>query len=787
MNTQNVSNINFCTGCGACKNICPVEAISMKFNAKGFYSPIIDFDKCINCGKCKIICPSIKYVSRNNNIMPKCFAISASDEERFNSTSGAFFPILAKWVLNNNGYVCGAAWDKDWNVEHIIINKLNDLSKLRCSKYVQSNTNNCFLNIKKLLEDDNYVLFSGTPCQNAGLYSFLGKEYEKLITIDLLCHGNPSPKVWQEYLNENFNIENITDINFRSHNRGWMSTSQSCYDIDGGYIKVGQEKFEIGVYYEAFLKHILSNDACMECKYKFISRPADFTCGDFWRYYKYDKNLNDNKGLSIVLANNEKAKKYLDLIKNNFKLFKPINLKKKWHNIEITNKTRLKTERTLFFNKYQKGQISTTKLINAALNKHYDVGFLSFFNGLNYGSSLVAYAANSIIESLGYSVLNIHKRISNHYMYDEYHLPYKFAINNYFISREFGLTEQPYELNNVCESFVLGSDTLWWWDDVQYTNNHFWLDFANSQKKKISFCTSFGFDKPCIPIQKQTELKYLYSRFDALSTREGSGVNILNDYFACNSVALCDPTFIAEKSIFEDLAKKSERKDKNYIIAYILDIDINKKQELEHFAQRMGLQLILIPNMHRNYSVEKTEKKKINILIEDFLYLVKNAEFVITDSFHGACFSVIFEKKFAAIINSKRGTARYKIFEQMNLNKHFISSYAQLKNFSLDLEPDFSDAKRIIAEKKENGLNWLKGALEKQKTNIDKADLLYDFIYLNTEERIKKDYYSRNNKKIKYLYWKYKLLENFTLGKTKNRYKKKKNIYKKILISIDKE
>ncbi len=784
MEENNIKKVKLCSGCGACKNICPVNAISIEFNKKGFYSPIINKEKCINCGKCLKICPAVQYKSKNKNTL-KSFVVSASDEERRNSASGAFFPILAKWVLKNDGYVCGAAWDDEWNVNHIIINKLEDLPKLRYSKYVQSNTHNCFKEIKELLDNGNYVLFSGTPCQNAGLNLFLGKDYDKLITIDLLCHGVPSPKVWQNYLKENFDTKNINDINFRSKQKGWISTKDSYYDTECAYIKIGENKTPIGIYYEAFLNNILSNDACMECKYKSIPRPADFTCGDFWRYSKYGKNLNDGKGLSIVLINNKKAQHYLELVKNDLKLCKQIRLKKLRH-IEITNKSKATKARILFFDKFQKEQIPTTKLIQAALNKHYDIGLLSFFNGLNYGSALVAYATNTIIESLGYSVLNIHKQVSNHYNYDSRHLPYQFAKDNYFISKEYKMAEKNDELNDLCNGFVLGSDTLWWWQDVKYTDNFFWLDFVNSQNKKIAFCTSFGFDEPNIPPQKQKELKYLYNRFDYLSTREDSGVDILKNYFGCKSESLCDPTFIAEKSVFEDLAKKSERKDKNYIAAYILDINKDKKKALEAFAKKMNLPLILIPNMHKSYQNEKKKFKKINIPIQDFVYLIKNANFVITDSFHGACFSVIFEKEFAAIVNQERGNARYKIFKEMGLNLHFIPSFEALYNLSFNNTTDFSKARKIIEEKRQKGLQWLGNALTKPKTSPENPDLFDNYLYLLKHKQKRKEYYLKRSKNIKYLFWKYRILENFVLGKTKDYYHTKKLKYKQILIDIGK-
>ena len=344
-----------CCGCGACANICPVGAIEMRFEESNFYTPVVNQDKCIKCGKCLKVCPALEYKSKNTQ-EPVCYAVSAQDEERKNSTSGAVFPIIAKYILNKGGYVCGVAWDENFEARHIIINNEKDLYKLRYSKYVQATTGNCFSDIKKLLEEDKYVLFSGTPCQNAGLIKFLSKDYEKLITVDILCHGAPSPKVWQDYLKKNYEKDKITDINFRNKNNGWVRCSEiPYYKTDCSSINLSNGKEEpIGGFYGAFLKHRLSNDACLECKYKHVKRPADFTLGDFWHFYK-NKEMNDGLGLSAVLLNNKKAEKIFNEIKQEFKSAKKINMRNRYNWIEINSKSRATKKRKTFFEHYNKG------------------------------------------------------------------------------------------------------------------------------------------------------------------------------------------------------------------------------------------------------------------------------------------------------------------------------------------------------------------------------------------------------------------------------------------------
>ncbi len=771
-----ISKINkLCTGCGSCLNVCPVCAISFSYEQNNFYQPVVDEQKCIRCNKCISVCPAINYKSSNTNI-PKTYAISANDDIRRKSTSGGAFGVIAEYILNNGGYICGAAWDKYWNVKHIIINDIKDLDKLRFSKYVQSYIGFCFKEIKNLLDKNKIVLFSGTPCQNAGLLSFLGKNYDNLYTIDLLCHGNPAPKIWHEYLKENYDINQITNINFRSKKLGWV---QGCshwqYNSDIAFIETNNKDRKcIGVYYEAFLKHILSNESCIDCKYKYIPRPADFTLGDFWSFNKYDSKLNDGKGLSIVCLNNEKAKKLFDKIKNNFRLIKQINLHKKWQHLEITNRPRKNIQREKFFNQYNKNH-KVTKSLNAMLQKHYDIGLLSFFNGLNYGSALVAYSVYKIIEDLGYSVLMINKKWCGAEL-NKTNKSFQFALKHYDnISKVYNHKDDHRELNNLVDTFVVGGDTLWWWSDVSFTENYFWLDFAQSNKKKISFCTSMAQDNIDHPLEKRNTFKYLYSRFDAISVRDSSAVDNLKNIYNVSAKLLLDPTLIANKEIFEDLVKESKKTDKKYLVAYILDTTLEKVKAIKYLADKLKLKLVFIPGMYYHYSRDKKKSKNHkNILIEDFVYYFKNADFVVTDSFHGTCFSIIFEKQFLSIYNNKRGSARYKVFEEFNLKDKFINNYNQIytkEDFIKSI--NYKEIKKYLAAKSDEAKNWLKQTLDNPNVKT-KDDLFYDYIIDLKQSLYQKSNIKKENKNLKFY-----LRKVYRKGKAiVNRYKINKIIEK---------
>lgn len=309
---------NFCTGCGACYNTCPVKAISMQGDQYGFYKPVIDLNKCINCGLCEKTCPLDNYKSKNN--IPRAIALINKDETtRLKCTSGGAFAAFAKLVLELNGVVYGVIWSDDIVAIHSRAENIEQLEKMYTSKYVQANTLDTFKQVKKDLEDGKFVLYSGTPCQIAGLKSYLKKDYENLFTIDLICHGTPSPLILEKYKQEflkNKTDEKIVNINFRSKKRGWGSFYTLIINTNKKeYYKDGSKSS----YLKAF-GNLSLNTSCLNCQFNKIPRVADITIGDFWGVDEYDKSLNDKKGLSIILINNEKGQDLLKKIEQNCRL-----------------------------------------------------------------------------------------------------------------------------------------------------------------------------------------------------------------------------------------------------------------------------------------------------------------------------------------------------------------------------------------------------------------------------------------------------------------------------------
>lgn len=308
-----ISRKQNCCGCKACYNICPQNCIEMTLDNEGFWYPSVDKDNCIHCGLCEKVCPKISIFSNDKSkAKPICLAAWNNDQDiRRESSSGGVFTAIAQWILSMNGVVFGAGYDNSLNVIHKEIETFEGLKDLRGSKYVQSDINDTYKRAKQHLISGKKVLFTGTPCQIAGLYNFLQKEYDELYTCDLVCHGVPSPKVFQEYkknMEQKYN-SSIQRIAFRHKEYGWKLFSVSLQFSNHTEYK---KTLEEDVYMQGFLKNYYLRPSCYKCTYAKLPRGSDITLADFWGVAGKYPELDDDKGTSLLLVNTEKGKKIID-------------------------------------------------------------------------------------------------------------------------------------------------------------------------------------------------------------------------------------------------------------------------------------------------------------------------------------------------------------------------------------------------------------------------------------------------------------------------------------------
>lgn len=302
-----------CTGCGACRQICPKECISVTEDKMGFQYPEINQEKCVQCGLCRKVCPvRDKKAFRENTTYFAAYNKEFNSNDR--SSSGGIFKLLAEYVLSLQGIVFGAMCDDNLDIHHGWIDKEQDIAKLQGSKYVQSDIRNSYCEAEHFLKSEKMVLFSGTPCQIAGLKSFLGKEYSNLICIDLVCHGVPSARLWRKYLQwhkETFGKIPM-EVNFRDRSAGgWRWFFMKIKYNDGTVYCKRQDE---DPFLRLFLQDIALRDSCYACEFKGVERQSDITLGDCWGIEKIIPEWKEIEGVSLLMVHSDKGAEILQKI-----------------------------------------------------------------------------------------------------------------------------------------------------------------------------------------------------------------------------------------------------------------------------------------------------------------------------------------------------------------------------------------------------------------------------------------------------------------------------------------
>lgn len=316
MNITQISDA--CTGCGLCEAICPVTAIRMGLDERGFLHPTVDAGKCTDCGLCARKCPVS--VPPRASAHTDVLAGYAKDETLWPlSSSGAIFPVFAAEIIRRGGIVFGAAFEANFNVVHTAAETITELTALCSSKYVQSRIEaDCYAAVKAALSRGRWVYFSGMPCQVAALKSYLGRDYETLITQDTACHSVPSPKVWKAYAAEleTQHGSKLTAFSFRHKATGWEGYHILAEFEDGS--QISQPAAE-NPYQRGFIKGIYSRNSCFSCKFKGIERCSDITLTDYWGAKGLQPEIYNPQGTSLILLHSENGRGLFEACKEQLK------------------------------------------------------------------------------------------------------------------------------------------------------------------------------------------------------------------------------------------------------------------------------------------------------------------------------------------------------------------------------------------------------------------------------------------------------------------------------------
>lgn len=305
----NITNKQNCCGCSACAQRCPKQCISMQADSEGFLYPKVDMGVCIDCHLCEKVCPVIN-PNEPRTPLGVYAAKNANDEVRMASSSGGIFTCLAQRVLADGGVVFGARWDDDWNVVHDYTEQQDGLPQFCSSKYLQSVIGDNYQKAEQFLKAGRKVMFTGTPCQIAGLRQFLRKDYDNLLAVEVICHSVPSAGVWQQYLHEKLRAlgwkkSDIHRITFRNKATGWKSYSFLIENYTGdAFMELGSAN----TFMRGFLADLYTRPSCTACPAKQLKSGSDITLGDFWGIGTLKPELDDDKGLSVIVVNTAKGK-----------------------------------------------------------------------------------------------------------------------------------------------------------------------------------------------------------------------------------------------------------------------------------------------------------------------------------------------------------------------------------------------------------------------------------------------------------------------------------------------
>ena len=333
----NIKDKHNCCGCSACVQACPQKCIKFDEDKQGFRYPIVNKEECIDCGFCEKVCPVINQNESNKPIKVYA-AINPNEGVRMKSSSGGIFTILAENIIDEGGVVFGARFDENWEVMHDFTETKDGLELFRGSKYVQSRIGETYKQAKEFLKNGRKVLFSGTSCQIAGLNKYLRKEYDNLLTIDVVCHGVPSPLVWREYLQQLIKHPKgvagknsvllslkekfvITGISFRDKSTGWKkfgfvvrgssaSKAEQNSVLSSDNSIIFHEIYDRNLFMQLFLKNLCLRPSCYKCAAKSGKSGSDLTIADFWGIANHYSEWDDDKGTSLILINNSNGAEY---------------------------------------------------------------------------------------------------------------------------------------------------------------------------------------------------------------------------------------------------------------------------------------------------------------------------------------------------------------------------------------------------------------------------------------------------------------------------------------------
>lgn len=601
-------------------------------------------------------------------------AYNKDDNIRLKSSSGGVFYSLAKQIIEKQGVVFGAVWTKNWGVKIVSAETLDEIIPMMSSKYVKADMSDSRERCKEFLDAGRIVLFTSIPCQIHSLKKFLGKEYENLYTCEVCCHGTMPVKIWHDYLKTIEKKDNpIVSINMRDKTYGWDDFS---FRVDYKNGETFSESFMDNLYMQAFLNNKYLNNCCYKCKYKNDYSIADFCIGDFWGALEQREYIKEDKGVSFIEVQSDKAQ---NLLATNHDLF--------FKEIKHTDILKFNGGKHNEICKEQKRKYDSSIFI-----KQKRIGVITLYLNNNIGGILQAYALQQTLYRLGYDNDIITYDFNN---MPQLHLDF---VNTHLKTKRLDFYKGYKSLReSKYLTYIVGSDQVWrkeyalnYWED-------YFLKFTKGWNvKRIAYAASFGInDKSDWQFDNVEDVRvqsYL-SKFDDISCREIDGTDIIQHRYNLPAVNVCDPTLLLSIGDYIDLCK-GEKYRGGDVFVYTLEETLESVTAIRQFIKLNRMSAIMCDDRS----------------VQDWLACMNDCKYVITDSYHGCLFAMIFQKPFICVKNGVRGNSRIDtLIEKFHLENNVLDNWGQLPFAKFNYE----DKSEIIKQYREESLNWLINALQK--------------------------------------------------------------------------
>ncbi|MBR6871061.1 MAG: Coenzyme F420 hydrogenase/dehydrogenase, beta subunit C-terminal domain [Candidatus Methanomethylophilaceae archaeon] len=697
-----------CLGCGACEYVCTNEsrfgAITMQLDKWGVCRAVVDESKCKGCGRCVGVCPQFSPFTDNVQ-MAACYAVKADPETVRGSASGGAFILLAEWMLKRGGYVCGVVLDESLDAVYVMTKDRSVIDRMRGSKYMYSEMRGIYGEVKKAVAEGTDVLFVGLPCQVKAMKNSVGSN-DHLFTVDLLCGGQPSKGVFRTYLDELSKDKKVTNLRFRAPD---LPYGTLVVEYEDGSRKVNLRD----PYLRAFSRSLINNEACSNCQFANTPKPGDVTIGDLWGADRIITDTDLDDGMSVVLANNDRGAAVVAEAMERASYFKriPLSFSKRFNRY-----TPIRPEdpgKQRFYDMIERGR-PVSKASLYAIERRYDVGITGFWRVKNYGGVLTYYALYSLMQDLGLESVFIEARNKI-----EGRTPNPALLKSGYpaYSREMWAKdrmEEEKDLNPRIRNFVVGSDQVWNRKFISQTALECYaLDFVSPYRNRVSIASSFGTPRFEGTPEEYESFAKCMKKFNAISVRELSGLDICRR-MKLRATVILDPVMLCDISHYLDLAAKSDAPlpDGKYVFNYMIHPStfVNAKGVFD----RLGMKPLAV----KGATAEEVPDLGYEVIdgecVENWIRYISNSSFVFTDSFHGTVFSILFRKPFVTIIKSEKdGKGRVStLLKSVGLFDRMLPSVEEALTSDIFEKPiDFDAAHKLLAEKREESLDWVKKSL----------------------------------------------------------------------------